>query len=253
MSAFDNTPETNQVQGESSTSEESNTPDYIQTLVETKGSVFSDPQAIAKSKIEADNYIEQLKAENERLKFEAEKEAYARQVLETASNQGADPTPAKQADNKGGTEETPTRVSESDIKSLVAEALTEREHTRTAEQNVAQVDKMLEESYGTEAGNAVRSRAAELGLSLERMKEVAQESPTAFMQMMGQAPAKQTHNVAQSTINTSAAASKPGGTRDWNYYRGLRKSDPKRYYSADVQKQIVNDRVAMGSDKFYNS
>ena len=244
MSAFeqDDTPTTEGV-------EES----FVKKLVESKGEKWSDPEVIAKGKVEADAYIEELKKQIAELEGSKAKEDRLEKLLKQIEQKAAAPTPANtQSNNPGGTElsDTTNKVSEEDIESLVEKTLTKREQENTAKQNIAQVDKGLEDMFGTEAKAKVAERAAQLGLSVKRLQEVAAESPSAFFELMGEKP-KQSVDLTGSTIRTEGVKlGNSNSTKNWAYYSNLRKTNPHMYRSAAIQTEMEQQRVKLG-DKFY--
>lgn len=244
MSAFDTdaTPTTETV-------EES----FVKKLVESKGDKWSDPEVIAKGKVEADAYIEELKRKIAELEGSKAKEDRLEELLKKIEQKAVAPTPTNtQSTNPGGAEgsDTTNVISEKDIQSLVEQTLTQREKENTAKQNIAQVDKGLEDMFGTEAKAKVAERAAQLNLSVKRLQEVAAESPTAFFELMGEKP-KQAPNLSNTTIRTDSVTAKPNGTKNWAYYTELRKSNPRLYRDASTQAEMELQRQKLG-DKFYN-
>jgi hypothetical protein len=56
--------------------------DWLAKIVEVKGEAFKDPQVLAKSKLESDNYIKQLESQLTDLRTELSKEEAAKKLLE---------------------------------------------------------------------------------------------------------------------------------------------------------------------------
>jgi len=252
QAATEQPPEGNQAEGQTFETEES----YVKKLVEAKGEKWQDPEIIAKGKVEADNYIAELQRELEELRGDLSKNEYAKQLLETLQGKAEASTSsnsaeAQQKENEGSAADQNTTGDAGDLESLVEETIRKREQQQTAQQNLGQVQETLTEAYGTEASKVVKERAQELGMSLERLQEIAAESPSAFMRLVGDSPAVEKNPTTTSSVNTTAAFNR-SGERNWNYYQDLRRSNPKQYYSPKVQNQLAQDRVNLG-DRFYSN
>ena len=185
------------------------------------------------------------------------KQDYAKDLLEQLQNKAADPTTAKPVmpnnnNDIGGTSEGNTNpsLSEEDLKSLVEQTLTAREKDSVVKQNLSFVDAELEKSFGTNAKATVQNKAKELGISIERMQEIAAESPNAFFSLIGE-PKKSFNPMVQGSVRTEGVNMQTSTERNWSYYQNLRKSDRHTYYSPKIQQQLMEDKMRMG-DKFGN-
>lgn len=222
------------------TTETQTTEDWLAKVVETKGESFKDVQVLAKSKLEADRYIKSLEDQLKQLREETVKTDYAEKILATLQSKAQAPATT--------TSDTKPEISEEVIKSLVEQTLTQREKQNTAEQNVSKVQQELAAKYGTEAKAHVERRAAELGMSLERMSALAAESPTAFMTLLGEPTKKDSKPLTQGSLNTASFQANPAD-RDWNYYQNLRRTNKALYYNPKTQQQMMQDKMRLG-DKF---
>lgn len=229
---------------------------YVKKLVEARGENWQDPEVIAKGKIEADNHIKELERQLEELRGDLSKNEYAKQLLETLQGKAEAPTSSntagtQQQQNKGSAADQNTTGEAGDLESLVEETIRKREQQQTAQQNLTQVQETLTQAFGTEANKVVQERAKELGMSLERLQEIATESPSAFMRLIGEAPAVENNPAPSSSVNTTAAFNQ-SNERNWSYYQNLRRTNSKQYYSPKVQNQLVQDRQRLG-DRFYSN
>jgi hypothetical protein len=217
---------------------------FIDKLVEKKGSeVFRDPEQVAKSALAATEHIEnlerQIKEQAEDMSQMMRKEAVEALVAEKAKELAVELAPG----------EVRTDPDPSKIESLVGDLLSKREQEATYASNTAQADKFLEETFGTEAEQAVKDQAAKLGLTLEQMKQTAATSPSAFARLMDK-PVPSTNQTPASQINAEHISAT--GDRNYAYYQKLRKENPAQYYTPAVQKQLGEDRNRLGQEKFYN-
>lgn len=249
MSVFDG--ENNQNTSTTLTNQGESNQSFVAELVKTRGDQWSDPEVIAKGKIEADRYIEQLKQQLEEFREKAEKGAKVDSLVSKIEQEAAKTANAnaQSKSNSGANESnTKTPVSEDEIQGLIEQVLTKREQENTVKQNLTQVDSQLEQMFGTEARNVVQKKAQELGLSLDRLKEVAAESPTAFFSLIGEKP-KDFKPMTNGSIRTESVNMQSSVKRNNKFYQELRKKNPREF--AKAQDQMLKDRLALG-DAFYN-
>lgn len=227
---------------------------YVQRLVQERGEQWSDPEAIAKGKIEADQHISNLETQLAEMRKDLEKQDYAKSLLEQVQNKaGASTTPNAEPSTENGGEINPNTTAETpDIQSLVEEALKAREAKQTVDQNVSQVDAAMTEKFGTDAAKVVADKAAALGMSLDRLRGIAAESPSAFMTLVGEAPMAPTPTSPTGSVNTQSESFNGAGNKGFSHYQEMRRSNPKQYYSPAVQREMIAARDKMG-DTFFNS
>ena len=263
MSIFDEAQSANSQPQESQTTETTQQEtqpqeSYLQKLVETRGDNWKDPEVLAKGKLEADAYIKNLEDQLATMREDLGKQDYASQLLKQLEGKASAPTNDKplesnNTNDNGGTnteDHTSLAVSEDSLKSLVEKTLTEREQQATANQNIAAVDQALQESYGTEAASVVKKKSEELGIGLERMQQLASESPSAFFALIGE-PQKTFKPMTQGSVRTEGLNNQSSSQRDWSYYQKLRRENRNLYYTPKVQQQLMEDKMRMG-DKFGN-
>ena len=255
MSVFSEEAQPNAPQETEQTTETTEpTESYVAKLVEAKGENWKDPEVLAKGKLESDRYISELEAQLNQLREDLKKEDYAEKILQEIRNKATDTNTVNQSlpnNDTVGTagDDTPqSSLSEEDLKSLVEKTLTEREMQSTVTQNLKVVDEELVKQYGTEAQKTVAKKAQELGISLDRMKEIASESPTAFFALIGEGK-KNFNPMVNSSVRTEGVNLQPSTERDWNYYQKLRRENRDLYYTPKVQQQLMQDKLRLG-EKF---
>ena len=239
MSIFEETP----------TTETEPTQSYVDQLVQTKGTNWSDPEVLAKGKLEADTYIESLESQLSEMRDDMTKQDYAAQLLQELGK-ATDPSTVNQTPSDpdtAGTQDpsTPVGLSEEDLKSLVDKALSDKEKQTVTTHNQKLVEEELTKQFGTEAQAEVNKRAQELGMPLERMQEIASESPNAFLSLMGQ-PTRNFDPMVNSTVQTESVTSQASSDRNWGYYQNLRKENRNLYYSPKMQQQMMEDKSRLG-------
>lgn len=242
MSYFADTPTT-----EGSTNdqaESSNQEDFVASVVSEKGEQWSDPQTLAKGYVHAQKRIKEL----EELAGQAHKQDFAKELLDQL-RQAPARGPAEAVTTNPSKDDEYTTPSPEDIQSLIETKLTEREKSKSLQDNLRATDKLLEDAFGTDANSTVSQKAKELGLSKERLTEIAGESPSAFMALMGSPKAKETNHLTTSSRNT-ASLNPQSGERNKGYYTELRKKNSSLYFHPETQRQMMQDAERLG-DKFY--
>lgn len=234
---------------------------FVKKIVETKGQQWGDPEVLAKGKLEADNYIKNLEDQLAELKGELDKQDYSKTLLEqlrgrateaTTVNRGESNSEGSHANGSTTTgDNTSQPVSEDTLQSLVEKTLTDRERNATLKQNITTVNSELEKRFGTEAPKKVQEKATQLGVSIDRLRELASESPSAFFTLIGEKPPAP-QSSGQGSIRTESLHEKPSGERDWSYYQNIRKTNKALYYSASTQQQMYADKARMG-ERFGNT
>lgn len=217
-----------------------------------EGKKFKDMEALAKGKLEADRHIGEITKTLDELRAELAKQDYAKTLLEQMSK-GSDagteqPTPI--TTSPSNTENT--TQSASDIESLVEKVITAKEKNRTVSQNLGVVSEEMEKKFGDKAGQILKNKSAELGMSLDRLKEIAAESPTAFFQLIGVTAQKPTMAAVPQSSVRSEGFNPNSQDRDFDYYQKLRKENRSLYYSPKIQNMMLQDRDRLGS-RFYKS
>jgi hypothetical protein len=238
--------QSSEAQGQETPSQES----YLQKLVETKGENWKDPEVLAKGKLEADGYIKNLEDQLGQMREDLKKQEYQAQILDQLQNKATESTAVKPevSNNNGSTTEGNTNptLSEEDLKSLVEQTLNQREIDSTVSNNLKLVDEELEKSYGTEAQAKIQEKAQELGMSMERIKEIAAESPNAFFALIGE-PKKTFSPMVQGSVRTEGVNMQASAERDWSYYQKLRRENRNLYYTPKIQQQLMEDKSRLGS------
>jgi hypothetical protein len=253
MSVF--TDSSDQSKETTDTNTQSQTEDWVAKVAMEKGEKFRDPNELAKGYAHSQEHIANLTRQIEEMREDLGKQDYMKEVLERFDADKAKPTGGEQASsNTTSTNDSGHKpeVSVDEIKKLIAETLTQQEAQNTARQNLEETDRQLEAAFGTDAKAKVQERAAQLGMSPERMKQLAEESPSAFMSLMGEAPQKETNQMPQSQVNTSQGFNTNSGRKDWAYYQKLRKENSKLYYSPRIQNEMLSQRQQLGEAAFYN-
>lgn len=228
---------------------------FLSKLVEAKGENWKDPEVLAKGKIEADGYIQTLEGQLTQMREDLKKKEYQEEVLEQLQKKATESTAVNNGvpnNNNSNTEgENTTRnLSEEDLKSLVEQTLNQREADAVTKTNLQRVDEELDKSFGTNAEEVVKKKAEELGMSMDRLSEIASESPNAFFTLIGE-PKPSFNPMVNGSVRTEGVNMQVSTDRNWQYYQKLRRENPNQYYEPKMQQQLLQDRMRLG-DNFGN-
>lgn len=169
-----------------------------------EGKKFKTVEDLAKSKVEADTFIETLKAE--RL---AEKEEVARLRAELLTAKSVE----EQIKALSATKEKPIPnaqtelpVTAPNLSEAIRAELESQNRNRTLSQNVQTVTDKLIEVYGSEqkANEVVKAKATELGVSTKFLLDTAAASPNAFYNTIGLDAKSVSPGVTKSDVNTES-------------------------------------------------
>lgn len=209
-----------------------------------EGKKFKTVEDLAKGKTEADAYIEQLKQELAEMREDLNKRAGLEDVLDSVK--------AAQSTSQEPTK-TP-EIDESMLDKLVEQKITAIESQRTAQENEAAANAKMVEHYGDveKAKAAFTAKAAELNMDPASLRSMAQQSPKAFMTLMGVSAKEHTPAKTQGTVRTDALPNVSGGPREGTFawYQQLRRENPRKYYQPAIQNRMFEDRKRLGED-FY--
>ncbi len=225
---------------------------FLDKLVQAKGENWRDPETLAKGKLEADGYIKNLEDQLANMREDIKKQDYQSEILTQLQNKATETSAVKtEVPNNNtsvNTQDTTGVVNEEDLKSLVEKTLNQRELQAKVQTNLQFVDKELEGSFGTEAKAQIERKATELGMSVDRLRDIAAESPNAFFALIGENK-RPTEPMISGSVRTEGVSMQPSTERNFGYYQKLRRDNRNLYYSAKTQQQMFEDKSRLG-DKF---
>lgn len=240
----------------SARTDDTNAGDLLNSLV-GDGKKFRTVEDLAKSKVESDSFIEQLKREN----------AEARRALAEAENKLKDSAglerlvdSLKNNQGKDGSGNQPTPpVSLEDLQKLVRAVTTEEKQKELRSANKSEVDKALIKAKGTpeKAAEFVREQAVKLGLSPTQVRELSETSPAAFITLFGLQVEQDRKPILRPgpALNSEAALREmdSSGKRTYSWYEAKRKEMGAAKFFGDfaLQRQKQQDMRAMGA-AFYD-
>lgn len=236
------------------------TPDSFYDALVGEGKKFTDNESLAKGKHEADEYIKTLEGKLDALKADLDKSQTAQEVADqlrselakiNASSKPGDTNTTPNDDDQRNNNNTNQEIRTEDLERLVEEKLAQKEKTSSAQRNLDEVNKVLLDKVGATAPKYVEDKAAELGVTVEYLKQQAAVSPKAFYNLISlntQPVGKpNTSTPPQSSISVNSDTST---VRNQSYYNKLYKENPKLKYDAKMTIQEHKDALALGEAFF---
>lgn len=210
------------------------TPSYVAQLV-GEGKKFKSVEALAFGKLKADELIETLLKEKQRLEQALSVQTFEKEILPMTTPQNEQPTnqPVQNI-----VEPTTKGTLDVDIQKLVMEAMQVANAQKQAEENWNKVNKVLVQEFGDSAEKAMSEKAASLNLSLEDLKTLAVKSPESFFTLVNIKPQNAQH---KTSYDASAAFSKGADNAQKNIMdelENLRINNPEKYYSPSFQVEL---------------
>lgn len=228
-----------------------------------EGKKFKDVDALAKSRIEADNFIEQLKKENAEMRKTVEeaetdktKSATMSQILDavrTLSSGGSANDPGTQVLKEAQEDGNQSGLTENDILSIVQRTLEKTESTRLQEQNYNSVKQAFQSKF-TDPDKArleYKATAQSLGMSEAQLDMYAKQNPKLVLRAAGldqaQKPQHSPSYLASETNNDVAGRDNKEEHHDNKWWSEQRKKLGNRwYFRPEVQQKYWADERALG-------
>lgn len=223
--------------------------DHLTNLV-GEGKKFKTVDDLAKGKLEADRYIEQLTTEQKELRqaySELESKLKAGQTVEEVLKKMQDSRGSEDGNQPGNT------IAPEDILKLVDERLSKRKSEETKYANQIEAQAAVLKHFNNNEQKArefVQQEAKRLGMNPDELRDIGAQSPAAFTRLLGLSQPRAQGPNFQSEVNTESQDYGSGGTRNEVYYRELRQKLGHKFWEPNIQQQRMRDRQALGERYF---
>ena len=244
---------------------------YVEALV-GPGKKYKDMEALAKSVVDKDVFIETLKTENKQAREEINKRLTLEEFLEkttppnsSASKQVPNPALSEREENQrepAPRSEAPTPISPAQLQAMIREAMSAENTKNTRATNIETARNELEKTWGSAYVTQLQAKAKELGVPTDFLDDMAARAPKAFLTLVGVDSTKQQQpridttppvsNQQTTFHNVDTKVENIGGVKTSAYYDRLRETNPKEYFSTQVQIERHRDALKLG-DKFFVS
>jgi len=220
-------------------------PNFLDELV-GEDKKYKDVNALAKSRLDADNYIGNLEKQVGELNAELSQRLSSEEVLNEIKKQKSIETAADSS-----REHTTPALDEAAVADMVRNQMTVLESQKTAQANLNDAVEDLMSATGSKekAIESIDARAKELNVTVDFLKETAAKSPTAFKSLMNTADAKPAPvNLHGTSANTEALkVNNPNAAEgSKEYFDNIRKTDPAKYFTPKVQQAIIGRQLLEG-------
>ena len=216
-------------------------PESVSLLV-GEGRKYKTLDDLAKAYLNADGFIEQLKAENQELRSKTIEAKTIDEVLERLSanqSNAAQATASAQVSSTNG-------LSAGDVAKIVEQTVTGMETTKTRQGNLLKADQAMKAAFGDKAGEVYSSiaKTPELNEAYMKLAAVDPDQFVALFTKSGQGTASQGSQVdSGSSVNSTISYSSNNNVREntpgtKEYFSKVRREDPKRYFSSAFQLEL---------------
>jgi hypothetical protein len=225
----------------------------LETLV-GEGKKFKDLEALAKGKLEADEFIKTLEGtiksladELKQAQLSADRKATLENLMSsltttTKTSETKEPSQPQNPSNQSG-----SGLSHDDVVKIM-EA---REAAKRQAQNLNLALAPVKKLYGDKTDEVLAQKAQELGMTVEALETLAKQSPQAFLNVVGvNARDNSTRSMATHSSVNSLGSTDPGAPQERNkaYYDKLRKEMGAWKFATDskLQVQLHKDMQRLG-------
>lgn len=237
--------------------------DYLSEYV-GEGKKFKTPAELAKAKAHSDAFIERLQREQAALRNELNTRAKLEELMDrmstTKDSTGNVNSQGTQTPGENGQDGTATKnLSPDDIEKVIEQRLAKREAEARVKNNVEAVKSRLMAEFGDNFVAELENRTKELGLTRDFVQDIAKREPKALFRLLGIDGQQQSSNKEtdvfsappRSSVNSAGFGIRDTGEKKFADYEKIRKEDPSRYWSPQVQNEIHKQAMKLG-EKFYS-
>jgi hypothetical protein len=215
-----------------------------------EGKKYRTVEDLAKSRVEADRFIEQLKMEKEatlkdleNYKARADQGATLKEIMEAIKGQTSNSGSDGESNNQN--------LNPEELRKLVGDVVNDYDSSKRRASNRTEANQKVVSMFDGDTAKAkahIEVRAKELGMTTNDLGSLSETSPEAFARLVGITQPKQSSGGSPASIadkNTTALTDVPAGDRDQDFYRKLRKDNPKEFYSPKMQQELFR----LGTEK----
>jgi hypothetical protein len=244
------------------------TKNYLEELV-GEGKKFKSVDDLARGKAESDAYINSLIREIREVKEELNKRMTVEDLLQTIKQESQGQTTSMSNDQRylttgthDGNANGGTGTNSLDLESIkkaLKDELTQEQEAARRRQNYETAVGKLTELHGDQASAFLASKAKELDVSMQYLKNLAEEKPSLLFKLVGvgetSAPSRRSDvfSAPQSRVNTTGIQAKSYGEhKPMSYYQQMKAKDPKAYFSPKTSVEMHKAALALG-DSFFDT
>ena len=227
--------------------------DYYTELV-GEGKKFKDEKSLARSKVEADEFIKSLTKEMGELKQELNTRARLEDLLTKVVEPKVPPSNVENQTPREENQLPASGLTADQLEEVLNRKLNEREVKSNRERNVSAIKQELASKFGTGYVDVLKAKASELGVTSDWMNSLAADNPKALLKLVGADTVQARPNdlfsaPPQNQVVTGFVPNTQDRTQ--SYYNDLKKRDPKTYWHKDTQVALHKDAMRLG-ERFFS-
>lgn len=220
------------------------TPDSYHDRLVGEGKKFKDNEALARGKWEADQTVAARERELREIREELNKrlnmEELVNKIGKSASSTSMPTSVVPESHEAPTPTVMPTNVVDpNEIVNLVKNTMTQEQTKLQQEKNLNAVAVQLKKVWGDDWVAKLRNAGSSLDLTEAQMDLMAKTSPKALLQAVLPTQSK-VENVSPPRSSIMGIPQQPQES-GWAKYEQMRRNDPRRYYSPQVQLQLERD------------
>jgi len=193
-----------------------------------EGKKYADPEVMAKSVLHKDKHISILEKELAELREANQKALTLEEVKTQILSQIKPPRQDDDTPPKPPVQQ-PEKVEDTDIEAKIAAALSKRESEQKTRENQKKVEETMKSVYGSDAKMILQEKAKELGVSLDYLAGIANDSPAAFFRMIGVDTNKSTPPTP--TAPRSSTSVSPSNNSRKAFWDNMKNNNPLEYFN----------------------
>lgn len=212
--------------------------DYVAELV-GDGKKFKSVEDLAKGKLEADRYIQNLTQRLDQLNQELNSRTSLDQFLAEMKELKAPPQNGQVQQPSTPTPAPAGSLDDSALEEKLNQLLERRRAQERVETNLGQVQRVLTEQYGDQASLVINKKAKDLGMSVKDLENLATTSPQAFYQLVGvQERTQVPSSMPRPALNSLSTPANPG-VKTKAYFDKMKKENPRQYNDPRTTNEMV--------------
>lgn len=218
------------------------TADPVELLV-GEGRKYKTVQDLAKSRLEADNFIEQLQSENAALR------ELAKDKTKDNRTQDFKDFLAELTGKPSTTEEKPSTETKAPVgitPDQLEAYLERREAQRRQQEAFETVKSEFRKKFGDKGDESFVQALKSSGMTEEQIKSLP---PQTALRALGFTPGTHSAGSAPASVGSEAFFGAKPNVRNYAFYKDLKaKMGEVEYYSPKIQNQLMKDRMEQGDD-----
>lgn len=206
-----------------------------------EGKKFATVEDLAKGKAQSDEFIEQLKRENEGLRQDLSKALTAEEILDQIKASQTTPSPSVTPETESEVTQTGQPLTTEDITKIVEAKVGQKLSETQQANNLSSVHEEARKALGENYTQLLAQRSQEVGIDQQTLTDLAMKNPEGFLNIMVRHNKEQTNRGSSipATERTSGVPQTGAPMSGYSDYEKLRKEDKRRFWDPKIQMEIL--------------